>query len=92
MPPPDLELSTYNIDDLEDAEIWVLGDRVRTEQGKDSLYGRADLMAERVYASGLRPVRDDVPPRHVVILGWPEKALHKAKAQLLAAASEFRAR
>jgi len=84
-----LELSTYNIDDLVESEIWQIGERVRSEQGKESLYGRADLPAKSVYDADLRPVRDDQPFRHVVIVGWPEKSQQKAKAQLLAAASTY---
>lgn len=89
LPPPDLELSTYNIDDLIESEIWEIGERVRAEQAKDRLYGRADLVAKNVYDAELRPIRDDQPFRHVVIVGWPEKPQQKAKAQLLAAASSY---
>src|SRR5262249_24870196 len=49
LPPPDLELSTYNIDDLAELEIWEIGERVRVEQAKDRLYGRADIVAKRAY-------------------------------------------
>jgi hypothetical protein len=90
MPPPDLELSTYNIDDLTTDGIWQIGDAVRAAQAKETLYGRADLLAHDVYNVKLRPVRDDQPARHVVIIGWPDdKAQQKSKAQLLAAAAEF---
>lgn len=89
LPPPDLELSTYNVDDLGEFQIWQIGERVRAEQGKDRLYGRADLLAKSVYEAELRPIRDDQPFRHVVIVGWPEKSQQKAKAQRLAATSTF---
>jgi hypothetical protein len=89
LPPPDLELSTYNIDGLVEPEIWEIGESVRTEQGKEHLYGRADLAAKSVYDAERRPVRDDRPFRHVVIVGWPEKPHQKAKAQVLAAASTY---
>jgi hypothetical protein len=90
MPPPDLELSTYNIDDVTPDGIWQIGDAVRLAQAKETLYGRADLFAQDVYDARLRPVRDDQPPRHVVIVGWPDdKAQQKNKAQLLAAAAAF---
>jgi hypothetical protein len=93
MPPRDLELSTYNIDALSPAEIWQIGDAVGSEQKRETLYGRADIVAEAVYAARLRPVRDDVAPRHVVIVGWPDdKALQKNRAQLLAAAASYVAR
>lgn len=90
LPPPDLQLSTFNITDLASSDIWVIGEVVRSEQMKERLYGRADLLAESVYAVDLRAVRDDRPLRHVLIVGWPtEKAQQKNKAQLLAAASAF---
>jgi len=90
MPPLDLELSTYNIDDLTPDGIWQIGDAVRVKQAKEALYGRADLLAQDVYDADLRPVRDDRPARHVVIVGWPDdKAQQKNKAQLLAAAAAF---
>lgn len=93
LPPPDLQPSTYNVDDLPDEDIWAIGDRVRAEQQKETLYGRADLLAKNIYDVRLRPVRDDQPLRHVSIVGWPDdKAQQKNRAQLLAAASRFVAR
>jgi hypothetical protein len=90
LPPPDLQLSTYNTDDLALQEIWQIGDVVRVEQHKETLYGRADLLAQSVYDAKLRPIRDDQPPRHVTVVGWPnDKAQQKNRAQLLAAASSF---
>jgi len=90
MPPPDLELSTYNIDDLSHQEIWQIGDAVRVEQQKETLYGRADLLAKNIYDVNLRAVRDDQPARHVIVVGWPDdKAQQKNRAQLLAAASSY---
>lgn len=90
MPPPDLELSTYNTDDLPENEVWEIGERIRLEQGKDRLHGRADLLAQSVYDAHLRPVRDDRPLRHVVIIDWPEqKPLQKAKAQYLASVATY---
>jgi hypothetical protein len=40
MPPPDLQLSTFNVDDLASEEIWTIGDASRLEQRKEELYGR----------------------------------------------------
>lgn len=78
----------YNIDDLTPDGIWQIGDAVRVEQTRETLYGRADLLAQDVYDAKLRPVRDDRPARHVVIVDWPDdKAQQKNKAQRLAAAA-----
>src|SRR4051794_38058325 len=54
LPPEDLELSTYNIDSLSDSDIWDIGHRVRIEQHKENLHGRADILSARVYEFGLR--------------------------------------
>jgi hypothetical protein len=90
LPPPDLQLSTFNVDNLTADGIWKIGDTIRLQQRKHELHGRADLLAEAVYALNLRPLRDDHPPRHVVIVDWPtDKAHQRNKAQLLAAASDF---
>jgi hypothetical protein len=90
MPPNDLELSTFNTDDLGSTEIWALGEEVRIEGMRDKLYGRADVSASEVYRVKLRPLRDDHPPQHVLIVDWPsDKALQKYKAQLLAHAASF---
>jgi len=90
MPPPDSQLSTFNIDDLASPEIWAIGESVLLEQPIGTLYGRADLQAKSVYDNGLRPLRDDEPPRHVVIVDWPaDKAQIKNKAQRLAEASTY---
>jgi hypothetical protein len=80
----------YSIDALSHQEIWEIGDAVRVEQNKETLYGRADLLAKSVYDVELRAVRDDKPARHVIIEGWPnDKAQQKNKAQLLAAAATY---
>ncbi len=93
MPPPDLELSTFNVDDLNTDQIWGIGDALRSSIAKENLYGRADLLARDVYQVNLRALRDDEPARHVVVVGWPEdKAQQKNKAQQLAAASAYVAR
>jgi hypothetical protein len=92
MPPPDLELSTYNIDDLSPESIWHIGEEVRAESGKERLLGRADLSVKSVIELEMKALKDEPPPRHVVLLGWgdpTEKARHKAKAQQLAVVSVF---
>jgi hypothetical protein len=90
LPPPDLELSTFNIDSLADEGVWRIGEDVRRESGRADLLGRADFLASAAYDTGLIPLRDDRPPRHVVIVGWrPDKADQKIKAQRLAASAVY---
>ena len=93
LPPPDRELSTFNIDDLGADSIWAIAETVRSEQGKEKVFGRADIRAESVYEIGLTPIRDDKPLRHVIIVGWPEdKGDQIHRAQELAARARFQAR
>lgn len=90
MPPLDLKLSTFNIDNLTANEIWTIGDCVRVEHEKERLYGRADFQASSAYNVNLTPVRDDKPHRHVLILGWPDqKPQQMNRAQLLAASTAY---
>jgi hypothetical protein len=94
MPPPDLELSTYNVDGLSSPEIWALGDTVKTESGRPTLQGRAQIAVANVIAAELRALKAAPPPRHVVVVGWgapTDKAIHKAKAQKLAALAVYHA-
>ena len=96
MPPPDLELSTFNVDGIDAPQIWKLGRDVLDASPNTSLYGRADLSVSVVHKQKLRAIRDDEPPRHVVIIGWPtmpdladQKSRHKAIAMELKEDSEF---
>src|SRR5579862_5341281 len=88
MPPPDLQLSVFLIADLSINEIWELGKRALTEHPQPSLYGRADIQVAAVQEQKLRAFRDDDPPRHVNVVGWPNyadgKDLIKSIAQELA--------
>jgi hypothetical protein len=59
-----IELSTFSIDGLEDNDIWALLRR----QG--NVYGRADLTREVIEQAGLSLDENNVPPRHVDIIGW----------------------
>ena len=96
MPPPDRELSTFNVDGLTDTQIWPLGEAVRLERAVERMYGRAELPVSAVLAQDLKAIRDDNPPRHVIVVGWPtdpdpavEKARHKLKALELARLARF---
>jgi hypothetical protein len=62
-----LELSVYAIQGLPEDEIWRLAKR----EIPKSVLGRGDLAPQEVIPHGLRVNRDDVPPRHANILGWP---------------------
>jgi hypothetical protein len=91
MPPLDLKLSVYLVTSLSTPEIWMLGKGVLDEHRQPRLYGRADVRVAAVQGQKLKAIRDDDPPRHVNVTGWPSyvdgKDLLKSIAQELARAS-----
>lgn len=91
MPPPDLQLSMFNVFGLLSNAIWDLGEKVRSERGQPKLIGRADLGVPAILPTGLWIVKDEPPHRHVVLVGWDpvDKAKRKAKAQQLAARAVY---
>ena len=94
--PKDRQLSTYIVDGLDEANIWTIGHEILAKSPQPRLYGRAEITVGKVISVGLTPLRNDDPPRHVNVVGWPahtnpddEKAAHKLKALELAADSVF---
>ncbi|HEV8345669.1 MAG TPA: hypothetical protein VGQ16_03790 [Vicinamibacterales bacterium] len=71
MPPPDRQLSTFQITHLAELVIWDIGRDVLRESPQPRLYGRADIEVGSVIAAGLIVLRDDSPRYHVNITGWP---------------------
>lgn len=92
-PPPDLQASVYRVIDLNEDEIWSLGERhVAGPQGK-TLKGRADILVRAVLSLRLAVVADNEPCRHAYIDGWPNsKPAQMSLAQQLAAAATFEPR
>lgn len=88
MPPPDLQLSVYLVTDMLADAVWDVGKGVLAQHRQPRLYGRADIDVAAVHAQKLKAFRDDDPPRHVSVLGWPSysdgKDLLKSIAQELA--------
>jgi hypothetical protein len=93
MPPPDLKLSVYQITSLPAVEIWTLGRGVLQQHPQPRLYGRADVRVGAVHDQKLKAIRDDDPPRHVNVVGWPSygdgKDLMKSLAQQLAKSAKL---
>ena len=91
MPPPDLQLSVFLITSLSASEIWAVGKQVLDQHPQPRLYGRADVHVAVIRGHKLKALRDDQPPRHVTVTGWPSyadgKDLIKSIAQELARAS-----
>ncbi len=93
MPPPDLRLSVFRIDNLSEPEIWKIG--LKKVIGKmnqiRNLQGRADFQALNILEINLQINPDNTPPRHANIIGWPElKEERKSIAQELAAKASLR--
>jgi len=88
MPPPDLILSVFRIDNLSEPEIWKIGfEKVISKMNQPrNLHGRADIQALNIVENNLQIDPDNTPPRHASIIGWPGlKEERKSIAQELAA-------
>lgn len=87
MPPPNKLLSVFRIFDLQENEVWRLGDTLRAEQP----LGRADIKTLYVTETGLTVDADDIPPRHANIIGWSDESSEtKLKAIVLAEKASLR--
>jgi len=95
MPPSNMKLSVFRIDNLTESQIWKIGqkrvaNRMRTRR---NLYGRADVKALNVFETGLEIHHDNIPPRHADIVNWPdEKSERKEIALELAANASLKLR
>lgn len=93
MPPSDLRLSVFRIDNLSEPEIWKIGFKqvISKMNQPRNLHGRADIQALNILKNNLQIDPDNTPPRHASIIGWPElKEEQKSIAQELAAKASLR--
>ena len=78
--------SVFVTDGLNKDEVWRLAqDHVEPTRGRT--LARGELSPEDIASVGVQLVRDDTPPRHAAIVGWPgpeAKDAIKSKAQELA--------
>ena len=79
------ELSVSYIEGLECAEISQRGVDVAKKQGKERLYGWAEISEETVLKANLTIDRDDDPPGHANIIDWPEKKDERIEKQIFLA-------
>lgn len=84
MPPPDLQLSVFLVTSLPSMDVWELGKGVPNKHPRPSLYGKADITVGTVQDQNLKASRDDDPPRHVNIVGWPDYADAKDRIKSIA--------
>lgn len=84
LPAPNGETSVSRIDELPAEDIWKIGGQISVAR-KQTLYGRGDIPASKVFAAGLDAVPAEPPPHHAIIVKWPtEKSSQKLKAMELA--------
>lgn len=92
LPPSDLRLSVFRIDDLQLEEIWEMGQKkvIAAMLQPRKLLGIADIKASKVQENELEVEPDNIPSRHANIIGWPEeKAQRMLIAQKLAAEAKL---
>lgn len=74
MPNRNGQTSVYRIIDLNEPEIFEIGQRFVAEKLNKSLLGRADITALKITEKDLRVVSAPDPhPRHANIVDWPEE-------------------
>jgi len=91
--PPEnpLELSVTRHLNLQEPEIWSIGNGVASGQNR-TLHGRADVKVSHVRTQSLNVVVDPAPnnPNHANITGWPlEKDIRKMRALEIACGAQF---
>lgn len=93
IPHPHAELSVTRHADLDEQELWEIGETVAATR-KLVLHARADLQTGAVREQGLEVVPAEPPPHHANITGWARgnKPAQKIVAQELAARAALRMR
>ncbi|MGH8647227.1 MAG: hypothetical protein ACREX4_23320 [Gammaproteobacteria bacterium] len=78
--------SVYVTDDLDDNQVWQLAQQY-VEATRGPALARGELTPQDIATVGLALERDDTPPLHAAIIGWPPPSAKdeiKSKAQELA--------
>jgi hypothetical protein len=78
------ETSVSRVQDLQDDDVWPLGDLVAKLSGQNPPIAGGQLNVEHVRRHKLEVVSSEPPPRHAAIVHWPaEKDRQMSYAQLL---------
>ncbi len=73
IPPKNKRLSVYRTSTLSEDEIWSTGNEFVAEPRGKTLYGRADLLAQDVYALRQKVEPEtSIHPLHADIILWPD--------------------
>lgn len=70
--PHHMALSVFGIEYLSEQQIWNLGAENLSLNENRPIKGRAEILADTVTTIGLLLSKDNNPPRHANIIGWPE--------------------
>ena len=74
MPNRDGEMSVYRTIDLDDPDIFEIGQHYVADIQNKPLLGRADIKALKILEKDLSVISDPDPhPRHANIVDWPEE-------------------
>jgi hypothetical protein len=65
------ETSVFRISGVSEEQIWHIASEVATIRNKQ-LFGRADILASKVFSKELQVVPKEPPPNHANIVGWPD--------------------
>lgn len=78
------ELSVFDVSGLLFEEILQLGIDVAKKQSPPRrLHGWGEIDVAAVHKAGLQIERDDDPPRHANIVGWPDEVSKMHEKQVL---------
>lgn len=84
------ETSVYRTSDINDEEIWSIGDREVAPKREKPVLGRADIIADVVMSQHLEIIPSESPERHANITEWPyERSEQKLIALELAAEAQL---
>lgn len=70
-PAKDRKMSVFRTSELEEDQIWELGDSYINRAG-ELIWGRSDLSLAIINEFMLELEVDDNPPRHANVINWPE--------------------
>jgi hypothetical protein len=91
VPPSSLKLSVYRTEELEEAEIWKVGEEYVMPDRQKPILARADLIAVEFSGWNLEFEPDGIPyPRHCNVINWPAESEWLQLARDLADAAVLR--
>ena len=89
LPNPMGELSVFVVSKWDEEKIWQVGKKYVANPLGKTLKARGDIKVSVVVEHGLAVDKDDIPPGHANVLGWPDKSEQKITAMKLAKASRL---